>query len=87
MGWLADFRRNGLSEILFQSQPQVSPRHRWLRTIYEPLRDTLALLQIHPRGDLGQTAELQQWVRLFFIRAGDGIRTRDVQLGKLALYH
>ena len=33
-----------------------------------------------------QTAALATWLRRL-IGAGDGIRTRDIQLGKLTLYH
>ena len=34
-----------------------------------------------------QTAALATWLRRLGNGAGDGIRTRDIQLGKLTLYH
>jgi len=34
-----------------------------------------------------QTAALTTWLRRRDDGAGDGIRTRDIQLGKLTLYH
>jgi hypothetical protein len=34
-----------------------------------------------------QTAALTTWLRRPESGAGDGIRTRDIQLGKLTLYH
>jgi hypothetical protein len=34
-----------------------------------------------------QTAALTTWLRRRDLGAGDGIRTRDIQLGKLTLYH
>ena len=34
-----------------------------------------------------QTAALTTWLRRPENGAGDGIRTRDIQLGKLTLYH
>ena len=52
----------GLPEVLLHPQHQVPTRHHRLRAVHEPLRDTLALLQVHPRGDRRPAADVQQCV-------------------------
>ena len=45
-----------------------------------------ATIGIEPMIAVLQTAALATWLRRLD-GAGDGIRTRDIQLGKLTLYH